>query len=275
MSVPTTACPKCGFQQDGGEECLRCGIVFGRYRAASRASQSSARMDTDNAPARPAVGKLRRFFRICHWATMALLLLVLVLILCPSKPPEIPVTPDAVQSAETKVREFQAAVQQARPETIEMDESELNGWLDANLAIRRPTSPTARPPVKIDGSTISLANKAVVPTSGEAPAFEQVQSAVRDVKIELRQDTLRAYVAFELYGKDLSLELEGRLMVQDGYLRLEPTSGKLGSLPLLAGTLEGAAHRLFDSPENWDKFRLPPQIRDMHIEHGRLIVSSR
>jgi hypothetical protein len=35
------------------------------------------------------------------------------------------------------------------------------------------------------------------------------------------------------------------------------------------------ANRLFDSPENREKFRLPPHIQDMRIEHGQLIVTSR
>ena len=29
--MPTT-CPKCRFEQDGGEECLRCGIIFRKYK---------------------------------------------------------------------------------------------------------------------------------------------------------------------------------------------------------------------------------------------------
>jgi len=37
----------------------------------------------------------------------------------------------------------------------------------------------------------------------------------------------------------------------------------------------GAAQRVLDSPENKEKFRLPPYIRDMRIERGRLIISSR
>ncbi len=98
---------------------------------------------------------------------------------------------------------------------------------------------------------------------------------MRDLKIELFEDSLRAYVAMDFYGKKMSLELEGRLMVKDGYLRLEPTAGKLGSLPLLPGTLESAARRLFDSPENREKFRVPPAIVDIQVKHGNLTVTTR
>ena|SRR5438093_9972684 len=45
------------------------------------------------------------------------------------------------------------------------------------------------------------------------------------------ESDLSAYVLFDLYGKELSLTLEGRLSVQDGYLRLSPTRLMLGSLP--------------------------------------------
>jgi hypothetical protein len=54
-----------------------------------------------------------------------------------------------------------------------------------------------------------------------------------------------------------------------------PVAGKLGSLPLMEATLRGAASRLFDSPENRDKFCLPPGIRDVRIEGGNLILFSR
>jgi len=79
---------------------------------------------------------------------------------------------------------------------------------------------------------------------------------------------------FDFHGKDLSLQLEGKLVMQGGYLRLIPTGGKLGSLPLPQATLESAAQRLFDAPENREKFRLPPHIRDIRVERGELIVSS-
>jgi hypothetical protein len=86
---------------------------------------------------------------------------------------------------------------------------------------------------------------------------------------------LRIYAVFDFHGVDLSLELEGPLVVRDGYIKLEPTGGKLGSLPLMAGTLQSVTDRLFDSPENKEKFRLPPQIQDIRVEHGQLVVLSR
>jgi hypothetical protein len=85
-------------------------------------------------------------------------------------------------------------------------------------------------------------------------------------------DRVRAYVVFDFHGKDMSLTLEGRLRVVDGYLILEPTRGMLGSLPLPPGTLDGAVKRLLESPENKEKLRLPPEIRDIRVTNGQLEI---
>ena len=269
--MSTTNCPKCGFQQEGGEECQRCGIIFARYRGAASITRPS--QTVESLPARP--GLLRVLWRVFSWGSLALLILFLILILLPSAPPRIMVPPDAAGRAEAKVNEFRTSLEQGRESTLEMDEPELNGWLSANLALKRPAADPASRPDATQETASSPAERAPALRQSQNPTVEEVQSSVRDVKIELLGDSLRAYVSFELYGKELSLEMEGRLTVRDGCLRLEPTAGKLGSLPLLAGTLESAAQRLFESPENKEKFRLPPEIQDVSIKQGRLVITSR
>ena len=89
------------------------------------------------------------------------------------------------------------------------------------------------------------------------------------------ESDLSAYVLFDLYGKELSLTLEGRLSVQDGYLRLSPTRLMLGSLPIPQVTVDRAVSSLFESPENRERFRLPPDIRSLRVENGELVVTWR
>jgi hypothetical protein len=96
---------------------------------------------------------------------------------------------------------------------------------------------------------------------------------MRDIKINLVGDLVHAYVLFNLYGKDISLELTGHLFVADGRLRLQPTSGKVGTMPIPKVTLDRAVSRLFDSPENQDKFLVPPEIKDIRVVNGELVVS--
>lgn len=260
-----TVCPKCGFNQGQGSECLRCGVIFARVHHTEHFSQTQ--FGTSRLPA----SLLRRSYRVFRWISLASLILVIVLIVRPSPPPQVVMEPDGAARADEKVQEFQSAAQQGRRESLELDESELNGWLSTNLALKGTHPAVPAQAITRQESVTSLAKKALAPN---AESIEQVQSSVREVKVALGEDSLLAYTLFDLHGVDLSLELEGRILVRDGFLCFEPISGKLGSLPLLAGTLRKTADRLFDSPENKEKFRLPPQIRDVHIEHGRLIVSS-
>jgi hypothetical protein len=273
--MATMVCPKCGFQQEQDPECKRCGIIVARFRNGSMPMQLPYREEAYAAFAPAQAGPFRRFYRIFRWVALIATIMVIALVLHASPPPDILTSPRAIRKAEAKVRQFQSSAQHGLDETLEMNESELNGWLGANLAIERPAQEAKESPLKTLDSAVDLAKKVTALKAGVAPTVEQVQSSVRDVRIELLEDSLRAYTAFELYGMTLSLVLEGKLKVQDGYLRLNPTSGKLGSLPLLAGTLESAARRLFDSPDNKEKFRLPPHIRDVRVENKQLVIYPR
>jgi hypothetical protein len=205
----------------------------------------------------------RRSYRIARWAGLAVILLVLILIMRTSAPPRIPVSPQAVENARASVLEFQAAHQAGRESVLALDKEELNGWLGANLALKTevPEVPSLSLPADLTGSA--------------EPTIEQLQSNVKDVKIDLLDDSLRAYVLFDFHGKELSLEIDGRLLAENGYLRLIPTGGMLGSLPLPLSTLENATRRLFDSAENREKFRLPDYISDVRIQRGEMVFTSK
>ncbi len=262
-------CPKCGFLQLEGPQCPRCGLVFAHYHAAEKTQQHKP--EHVNTPAKPANGHLRRYYRIFCWVSLAGLIAVIVLILHASEPPRIAVTPDASQHAEAKIHAFQLDAQQGTGKKLTLDESELNGWISENLRLQKsPDSASTQPDIPASQARNANASDAL-----DSISPEQIQSSIRDVKIKLMEDAMHLYAIFDAHGMDLSLELEGRLLVRDGYMRLEPTSGKLGSLPLTARMLQRVADRIFDSPENKEKFRLPPDIRDIRIEDARLVVTSR
>ena len=249
-------CPKCGFRQEAGHaECMACGLIFDRFRP--RTSQEKP-VPGESVKARP--GLLRRAYRVFRWVTLAGAILTILLILRTSPPPPIEATPSAGRVAETKVEAFQSMRNTGMPAMLRLDEAELNALVRSRLPSEVEDLPT--PPRKEE-----------VPQ--EDPAFAQVQSNVRDIRLHLHDDNVTAYVLFELYGKEISLTLEGKLEFHDGCLRIVPTAGKLGTLPLTEATLRGAASRLFDSPENRDKFCLSPSISDVRVEEGSLVVASR
>jgi len=104
---------------------------------------------------------------------------------------------------------------------------------------------------------------------------QEVQSALKDVRMNLIGNQLRAYAIFALYGKEISLQLDGTIETQGGYSRLNPTAGKLGSLPIPSSTLNFVVRQLFDSPQNRDRFQLPPRIESIRIENNTLIITTR
>lgn len=239
-------CPKCGFEQDNAPECARCGLIFARFREAAPPYET-----------RPGRSPLKRAFRIIRWGIPALAIIVILLVLKSSSPPEITTSPEAAARAEEKIETFQSSMARGEPDMLEIDQAELNGWLEQNLSWQQDDVETQ-----------------LIEESGSDAVFADAQARLRDLKVQLREETLVVYAVVDVYGKDVSLEIEGEILNRDGYLYLNAVGGKLGSLPLSEGMLRRLTDRVFTSPENREKFRLPSGIRDVRIKNGRLLVLS-
>ena len=228
-------CPKCGFEQDSGIECSRCGIFFARYSSDPESQQPEAAFE----PGPPAGGTFRRFYRIFRWVALAVSVIVVILILRQAPPPQVDVDPDASRRLQSKMRELAHSIGAGRSATLRLAEAEVNAWLSENLDLSSPAS----------------------------------DSTLQDLQVDLTGDRLQLYFLFGLYGQNLSLILEGRPRVQEGYLLLEVTAGRLGSLPIPQIALDRAVQGLFASPQNRENFRLPPEIADIQVENSRLAIS--
>jgi hypothetical protein len=194
-------------------------------------------------------------------------LITIILLLHKSPPPAVVATPQAAASAEEKLSQAQESVSQGQPATLRLDQAEVNSYLANHLDLAPQTSAPATPqssspPAAPDGGA------AMTPTD-----IEQAKSSVKDVKVTMEGDQVHAYVVFDLHGKDMTLDLVGRLGAQDGYLKFEPVSGKIGSLPIPQSALESAVRQLMESPENRDKLKLPSDVSDLRIENGQLVTT--
>ncbi len=210
--------------------------------------------------AEPKVSVLRWVFRILRWSTYLATLVTLILLLHKTPPPAVVFTPQAAASAEQKVSQVEQSVAQGQPATLRLDETELNSYLATHLDI----APQAAVPTQDGGPG--------VPTAADV---EQVRSSVRDVKVQMEGDQVHAYLVFDLHGKEMSLDLVGRLGAADGYLKFEPVSGHIGSLPIPQSALESAVRQLMASPVNREKLRLPSDVSDLRIENGQLVTTYR
>ena len=220
------------------------------------------RMEFAHSNSKPAT-PWKRIFRIIRWTTYTFALVMLVLVLHKAPPPLVETSPQAAARAEEKFERVERAVANGQPATLRMDETELNSYLGSHLALEGNVAPN--PP--------ATAGAQAAPGGPTPQEIEQMRSNVRDVKVQLIDDRVKAYVVFDVHGKDMTLQLEGRLAAQNGYLRFEPLGGQIGSMPIPQSALESAVQRLMDSPENRDKLKLPPEISDLRIQNGEVVAS--
>jgi hypothetical protein len=235
----------------------------------SPATLNSGNRSYDSTPRK--MSPLRLIFRIVRWTTYIAGAITLLMVFHAAPPPVIATSPQATARMEQKFEAVEQAVASGQSATLRLDQTELNSYLASHLDIspaagtRASTTPAPADP-----------NSGIPSSSGtSAEQVEQVRSSVRDVKVELIDDRVRAYVVFDFHGKDMTLQLEGRLAATNGYLRFEPVSGQIGSLPIPQSTLQTAVEKMMDSPENREKLRLPAEISGLRIENGELLATYR
>ena len=212
---------------------------------------------------------LKKLYRILSWSSLAALIIVLVLVLRKAPPPQVAEDPGAAARAEQKFAAADKAKAAGQPAAVSLDPTELNSYLKQNLQLEgsaASTPATAAP----DANAATAASPQSTPaadstdSSGDPLAgvqgadqatLDQVQSSVKDVKVDMVGDLVKAYVIFDFHGKDLSLELDGHLSSDGGYIKFDPVAGKLGSLPLPQSTLQAAVEKMMNSPENREKLK--------------------
>lgn len=219
----------------------------------------------------------RTVYQILGWLNLAGILLILVLILHKGAPPPVAVDPAAAVRVDQKLAAADQAKAAGQPaQSVTLDSTELNSYLARNLQTGGSAS-AAAPTATGAGSAGAPASP---PTAESAPdlnsqtaTLEQVQSSVKDVKVDMDGDLVKAYVIFDFHGKDMSLELDGHLGSQNGYLKFDPVAGKIGDMPLPQSVLQSAVDKLMASPENREKLRLPADVNDIQIANGQAVVS--
>ena len=133
------------------------------------------------------------------WISLTLSVGVLLLILHQTPPLSIQTDPQAVDRMAEKMAQLQMAMQASQPHAVILNEAELNQWMRDNLVI----------------ASTQQAQQAVIPVPvGSEPSVQEVQSALKDVRMNLNGNQLRAYALFALYGKEISLQLDGMIEPQ-------------------------------------------------------------
>jgi hypothetical protein len=232
---------------------------------------------------------LGTIYKILSWSSLAALILTIVLVLHKSPAPNVQFDPGAAARAEQKFAAADSAKAAGQPGKVALDSSELNSYLAQGLQTEGagPGGTSSAAPVgssagtsggasgaapAADGGGNAANDPGAALAAGDPRSLEDVQSTVKDVKVDMVGDLVKAYVIFDFHGKDISLELDGHLSAENGFMKFDPVSGKLGSLPLPQSTLNAAVEKMMASPENRDKLRLPADISDIKIVDGKAVI---
>jgi hypothetical protein len=220
-------------------------------------------------------------WRVVRWISYGYSLITLIMMLHKVEVPAIETSPETAARVEEKFAQVERSVLSGHEATLRLDETELNSFLGMYLDMGSRDA-NAVPKVSRETVTTGLPNTTGAPTPapslGGAPTTEDVErarSSVRDVKIQLIEDRAKAYVLFNMLGKDMTLQLEGRLGTTDGYIRFEPVSGQIGSLSIPLSAMQSAVKHLMESPVNRERLRLPVNIADLKIENGEVVATYR
>ena len=213
----------------------------------------------------------KTLYRLLAGASLAGFALILILVLRKSPAPNLPYDRAAAARVENKIALADQASASGQHAQVQLDRTELNSYVAQNLQMAEAPQSAAA----VDSDPAKPAQRSVDPSTvlTDGATLEEVQSAVKDVKVDMDGDLVKAYVLFDFHGQELSLELDGHIGAQDGYLKFDPVAGKLGSMPLPQALLESTVQKLMASPENREKLRLPPDISDIHIADGQAVVS--
>lgn len=284
-------CPNCGYKQSSGDKCQKCRSLFSYYGDAElqggaahggaahgiRLALQSHESTKSSAEEQKSPSLWRMAYRAMNWATLVILIVVIGLILRKSAPPQIEADSQAAARAAMKFSQAESAVAASQPYELTLERTELNSYLRQNLGIAgtdqsQPASANSPDASPLPASQPPAQTQTALAAAGD-PSVAEVQSSVRDVRVDLDGDIVRAYVVFDFHGKDLSLELDGHLSSAEGYIQFQPVAGWFGSLPLPQSSLNAAVDRLVSSPENHEKLRLPPGIESIAVENSQLVIN--
>ena len=184
----------------------------------------------------------KKISRIISVSILALALIAVLMALRAPSATLVPVSAQDTKSFDEKILSLEQAHQQGVTQTAHITETELSSKLQQGI--------------------------------DESAANPQGSVVLKAASVHLEGDGFVGVFTLSAGGKELYLTLTGTLGVLDGRLQIQPSTAKLGSLPIPAAAFRSLLQKQFDSPEARERLRLPEFIKDVHIENGELLVEA-
>ena len=210
-------------------------------------------------------GSFVKLRRIISFATLAISILTLVLVLKRPAPLAPAASPAA---AAANAQSFQEKVNRlAEPRVPGEGESEVrmnSGEVSAALAQAAGVLPSAAP---VNTSTsLPSANPPSASSAIESPG---AVPNIRDYQVSMDGDIVRGQFLTQIAGKDMYLTLAGHLGSKDGYATFDATEVKVGDLSVPASLVNEVLQKKL--AEQRDQLKLPSNVKDLKVENGELV----
>jgi hypothetical protein len=203
--------------------------------------------------------------RIISYATLAISILTLVLVLRRPAPVAAPVAPAAAAASAQSFQEKLNRLEQPKPagqgeSEVRMNSDEVNAALSqaAGLMSAGATASGASP-----------ANSSTATPPSGSMEFPGPVPSIKDSQVSMDGDLVRGQFLTQIAGKDVYLTLAGHLGAKDGYATFDATEVKLGDLSVPVSLVNDALKKKL--AEQHDQLKLPDNVKDLKIENGELV----
>jgi hypothetical protein len=184
--------------------------------------------------------------KVSRTISLSILALALIALFMALRSPSAPLVPTSQQDAksfEDKIASLELGHMQGIARTAHITEAELSSELQQSIDKSAPAP---------QGSVV-----------------------LKAASVHLEDDDFEGVFTLGVSGRELYLTLTGSLAVLDGRLQIEPSTAKLGRLPIPAPLLRHLLQKQFDSPEARERFQLPDFIKDVRVENGGLVLDAK
>lgn len=201
-----------------------------------------------------------KVYKVPRWVVLVILVVILGLLL--TSPDRLSTKPQSATILEKNASSFQSKLG-------ELEEAHQQGQQGAEV---RLTSDEV-------GAALILANSPTPATqpvedgsASKPPELTPKQVPVKDPQVIFEGDEVKGQFSAHVYGKDMFVTLTGHLGAKDGYVTFNPTSFKIGSMPMPISLVQAELDKKFSEPETRERLKLPDFVSDLRVENGELVI---
>jgi hypothetical protein len=202
-------------------------------------------------------GAILKLQHVVSFATLAISILTLILVLKRPAPVAPAVAPAAAaanaQSVQEKLNQLSQPKSGAGENEVRMNSGELSAVIEQAAGLM----PSA------------TAKTSVGPGANGPMEFPGPVPNIKDYQVSMDGDIVRGQFLTQIAGKDVYLTLAGHLGSKDGYATFDATEVKVGDLSVPTSMINGVLQKKL--AEQRDQLKLPDNVKDIKIENGELV----